>query len=70
VKVSAEEPQTVTLTVYDLLGRRVGISKSRELTPFRLQDIPINVSSLSSGVYFLRIKGASTTRTEKIVVKR
>ena len=70
VKVSVEEPQTVKLTVYDLLGRRVGISKSRELTPFRLQDIPINVSSLSSGVYFLRIKGASTTRTEKIVVKR
>jgi lysyl endopeptidase len=70
VKVSVEESQTVKLTVYDILGRRVGISKSRELTPFRLQEIPIDVSSLSSGVYFLRIKGTSITRTEKIIVKR
>lgn len=70
VKVSVEAPQTVKLTLYDILGRRVGISKSRELTPFRLQEIPLDVSSLSSGVYFLRIKGPSITRTEKIVVKR
>jgi lysyl endopeptidase len=70
VKVSVEESQTVKLTVYDILGRRVGISKSRELTPFRLQEIPIDVSSLSSGVYFLRIKGTSITRTEKIIVRR
>jgi lysyl endopeptidase len=70
VKVSVENSQTVKMTVYDILGRRVGISKSRELTPFRLQKIPIDVSSLSSGVYFVRIKGRSTTRTEKIIVKR
>ncbi|PSQ95440.1 MAG: lysyl endopeptidase [Bacteroidetes bacterium SW_9_63_38] len=70
MKVSVEESQTVRLTVYDILGRRVGISKSRELTPFRLRKITVDVSTLSSGVYFLRIKSSSTTRTEKIIVKR
>ena len=68
--IAVEEPQTARITVYDILGRRVGMSQTRDLIPFRRQTISIDVSSLPSGVYFLRIEGISATRTEKIVVKR
>ena len=70
IKVSVETSQTVKMTVYDILGRRVGIEKRQVMEPFRLDPIEVDVSSLSSGVYFVRIKGRSTTRTEKIIVKR
>ena len=70
VKVSVEASQTVKMTVYDILGRRVGIEQRQVMEPFRLEAIHIDVSSLSSGVYFVRLEGRSTTRTEKIVVKR
>jgi len=70
VKVSVEKSQTVKMTVYDILGRRVGIEQKNVMKPYQLESIQIEVSSLSSGVYFVRIKGRSTTRTEKVIVKR
>lgn len=68
--VSVEDDQTVQTTIYDLLGRRVGISRTDDLTPFRRQTITLDVSSLSSGAYFLRIQGESRSQTEKIVITK
>jgi hypothetical protein len=58
----------VTLRLYDVLGRRVATvaAGSRE----GRQEKQLDVSGLSSGVYFLRLKTQSETRLERLVVGR
>ncbi len=63
-----EEPQPVRAELYDPLGRRVRVLLDEELPPFRQQTLTTDVSSLSSGMYFVRIRGKFETRTEQIAV--
>ena len=68
VRFAVPERQEVTLRLYDVLGRRVatvaaGSRKGR-------QEKQLDVSGLSSGVYFLRLKTQSETRLERLVVGR
>lgn len=68
-RLLADTGQNVTVTVHDVLGRtvrtlyegRVG-AQSRELT--------MPVSSLSNGLYFVRVQGPSATATQRITVVR
>jgi len=65
-----EEEQTVRADLYDILGRRVRVLFDETIPSFRRQTVTANVSSLSSGIYFLRIRGASDARTERLVIAR
>ena len=68
VRFAVPERQDVTLRLYDVLGRRVATvaAGSRE----GRQEKQLDVSGLSSGVYFLRLKTQSETRLERLVVGR
>lgn len=68
VRFAVEEEQSVSVRLYDALGRQVQFVDRREVQPFRLETLRVNVSSLSSGIYFLRIRGETATRTEQIAV--
>ncbi len=68
VRFVVEEEQTVEASLYDALGRRVQILHRGEVRPFRKQTLQTNVSSLSNGIYFLRIRGETAARTEQIAV--
>ena len=66
--LTARQSQSVTVEVYDALGKRVYTDR-REV---RAQDptfLSIDVSQWASGVYFLRLRGrTSIGQTEKMVV--
>lgn len=65
-----QKRQRVRIELYDTLGRRVRVLMNEEVRPFRRQTLTTDVSSLSSGVYFVRIRGASTARTARIAVTK
>jgi lysyl endopeptidase len=65
-----EKRQRVRIELYDTLGRRVRVLMNEEVQPFRRQTLTTDVSSLSSGVYFVRIRGASTVQTARIAVTK
>lgn len=68
---AVEREQTVRAILYDALGRRVRTLFRREVsTRFQTRTEEVNVSGLSSGMYLLRLRGESATRTEQVVVIR
>jgi lysyl endopeptidase len=68
IRFVVEEKQTVEASLYDALGRRVQILHRGEVRPFRQQTLQTSVSSLSSGIFFLRLRGETAARTEQIAV--
>lgn len=63
-----EEEQPVQAVLYDALGRRVEVLLHETIPAYRKRRIRADVSTLSSGMYFLRIRGQSIARTERIAV--
>jgi hypothetical protein len=61
------EPGLVHLEVYDVLGRKVRTLIQRQQKPGRHRT-QFEVSRLSSGVYFGRLRVGGQTRTQKVVV--
>ena len=57
----------VQLVVYDLLGRRVATLAQGTKKAGR-HAVKLDASRLTSGVYFVRLRAAGQTRTQKIVV--
>ena len=71
LRVVTEERRRVQVRLYDALGRRVSLLLDDEIDPYRGTTVPIDVSSLSSGMYFARIRVADgRTQTRKISVVR
>lgn len=68
IRVVSEEFQAIRAELYDALGRRIAVLFDDEIPPFRQQTISVDVSSLSSGMYFARIQGENAARTKKITV--
>jgi hypothetical protein len=68
VQYALPERQEVTVRLYDALGRQVQTVVHDRQKGRREQTI--DVSGLSSGVYFLRLRTAGTTHTQKITVVR
>jgi hypothetical protein len=63
----------VTLRLYDMLGRQVRtVLNGTRLNGTRegRQKWQVDVSGLSSGVYFLRLRSDGQTRTQKLTVVR
>ena len=68
VRFAVPERQNVTLRLYDVLGQRVrtvanGPQEGRT-------ELPIGLSDLSSGIYFLQLTAEGNTRTRKLTVVR
>jgi len=70
VQFVVAERQTVRAELYDTLGRRLRVLLHRNVRAFRRQTLTADLSTLSSGVYFLRVQGQSATRTARIAVMR
>jgi surface protein len=68
VRFAVPERQDVSLKLYDTLGRQV-----RTLTQGNLegrQEMQVDLSGLSSGTYFLRLRAAGRTETQRVTVLR
>ncbi|PQJ35344.1 hypothetical protein BSZ35_12685 [Salinibacter sp. 10B] len=68
VRYALPDRRTVKVQLYDVLGRQV-----RTITRDRKEgrhEQTLDVSSLSSGVYFLRLRAGGETRTQKLTVVR
>ena len=61
---------TVSLTVYDLQGRRVGTLLNHEARPAGDHPVPIRTEGWPEGTYFVRLEVGGLTTTEKFVVVR
>ncbi|MFB6272616.1 MAG: fibronectin type III domain-containing protein [Salinibacter sp.] len=63
--------QEVRVSLYDLLGRRVGVLKQEEVREGLEETVRINSATsahLSSGPYFVRFNGETFTKTRKVIV--
>lgn len=72
VELAVKESQDVQVRLYDLLGRRAATLRSGPLPGQTTERLPLDVSAtgLSSGQYFLQVKGEDFAATEQITVVR
>ncbi len=63
------EPQSVSLAVYDLAGRRVATLSEGEL-PAGRHTVSWNCAGESSGVYLLRLETAGAALSRRVVIGR
>lgn len=64
---SLRENGTVNVALYDALGRRVRTLHQGRAAAGQHQ-VPMDVSALSSGVYFLRVEGDGFSKTRRVTV--
>ncbi|NND71611.1 MAG: PKD domain-containing protein [Rhodothermales bacterium] len=57
VDVLVRENQHVTATVYDVLGRRLGVVLDDDLTGSTKVSLQLSSSGLTNGLYFVRVRG-------------
>lgn len=71
LNVVTEKTQRVRIRLYDALGRRVSLLFNDEIPPYRQKRISVDTSTLSSGIYFARVRGSDgRIQTRKISVVR
>jgi len=66
--VQVNTKQTVEVELYDVLGQRVRMIHSGPLTPADPLQARLDVSGLSSNLYFLRVSGETLSEVRKISV--
>ena len=66
--VTVREQQQVAVEVYDLLGRRVRAARNREIPEQQTARISLPVRGLSSGSYFIRVRGETFTTTRRLTI--
>ncbi len=67
IKYSIPEVSQTSLKVYDILGNEVAALVNQE-KPAGTYEVEFNASSLSSGVYFYKLKSGSFISTKKMIV--
>jgi hypothetical protein len=65
----AHEEKNVALQVYDLNGKRVKEINLTNLPP-GAQNMPVRVSDMAAGIYFVMVRMNDTTLTAKMVVAK
>jgi hypothetical protein len=63
------KPQTVSLKVYDVLGREVATLMNEYLQPGSY-EVTFNADGLASGVYFYRLQAGEFTETRRLLLLR
>lgn len=69
-KLAVRKAQNVTVEVYDMLGRHVSTVFDGPVEEQRTREFDLRGDRLSSGVYFLRVRGEHFTETQKMVLMR
>jgi hypothetical protein len=69
-EVAVRRAQDVTAALYDALGRRVRVLHDDPLNANETKRLRIRAGDLSSGVYFLRVRGENFAASEKVVLVR
>jgi hypothetical protein len=67
--LSLPAQKSVTLDLYDLLGRGVRSFKLDQLSSGK-QQVKLDVKDLSAGTYFLKLKDGPLSQTEKLILLR
>ena len=67
VRLTVKESQSVTVAVYDILGRRVGMPFDQTLAARSERAIQVG-EDLPSGTYLIRVKGEQFTATERLTI--
>jgi hypothetical protein len=70
LEVAVRQAQTVTVALYNALGRRVATVHRGEVGANQSVPIRVRTSGLASGAYFVRIQGERFATTERITVIR
>jgi hypothetical protein len=68
--VTARESGPVTVSLYDVLGRRVKTLHQGRVAANQPETFTVNAASLAAGTYFLRVQGESFTETKRVTVAR
>jgi pullulanase/glycogen debranching enzyme len=68
VQYALPKKQSATLRLYDVLGRRV--ETVAQSTQQGRRQVTLDVSGLTSGVYFLRLTAGDATRTQRLTIVR
>ena len=66
VRYAVPNQQAVTLTLYDLMGRRVRTVERK--TQSGRHEVSVSATGLASGTYLLRLTAGKETRTERLTV--
>lgn len=67
ISYQLDSPQTVTLTVYDQLGRKVSVLSNGRMSSGK-HWVTFDASDLSSGLYFYRLRTESSVLTRKMLL--
>jgi hypothetical protein len=68
LRFTMRESGSVTVGLYDVLGRQVKTLHEGRVTGGQPQQVTLDASTVSSGVYFLRVKGEGFTKTRRLTV--
>jgi len=69
IRYTLPRAQEVTIALYDVLGRRVRTLAQGQRAAGRYEQA-VDLSGLSSGAYFVRLRSRNATRTERLTVAR
>jgi ligand-binding sensor domain-containing protein len=64
------EDETVTLVIYDVLGRQVTWTREQRTKGIQLYRFDAEAHNLASGVYFYQIRFVNTNQTKKMLLLR
>ena len=67
INYALPEQSDVRIEIYNVIGRRVATLVNREMAPGKY-SVNFDASSLSSGMYFYRLKAGSTLLTKKMTL--
>ncbi len=66
---SLPEQQQITLTIYDITGRQVMVAANSIMSE-GMNQVSIDTSDLTTGIYFARLTTENTSATTRMVITR
>ncbi|HIG75626.1 MAG TPA: T9SS type A sorting domain-containing protein [Bacteroidetes bacterium] len=67
---AVRDPQTVTVELLDVLGRRVALVQEGAVPAMARQTVALDASDLASGAYVLVLRGETFTASQRITIAR
>jgi mono/diheme cytochrome c family protein len=64
-----ERPGAVTISLYDEMGKLARVMTQARKLPAGSQQVPLDLSGLAAGMYFLRLATPEFSHSEKLVIK-
>lgn len=68
IEVAVKRPQSIQVRMYDVLGREVATLFRDEVPANTSKKIQVPGDRLTSGVYFLRVRGDTFSTTRKMTI--